>query len=92
MPYRAYESVAFGYKNFDKWFSGSYKDYIPNHYQIGYLLSRHGYKQYGTVMGDDVAELTSRRPWMVVSNTWVFKKLYNSSTPQLFNDTFLTLE
>lgn len=92
MPYRAYESVAFGYKNFDKWFSGSYKDYIPNHYQIGYLLSRHGYKQYGTVMGDDVAELTSRRPWMVVSNTWVFKKLYNSSTPQLFYDTFLTLE
>lgn len=92
MAYRAYESVAYGYKNFDKWFCGSYKDYIPNHYHIGYLLSRHGYQQYGTIMGDDVAELTSRRPWMVVSNTWVFKKLYNSSTPKLFYDTFLTLE
>ena len=92
MAYRAHESVAYGYKNFDKWFSGSYKDYIPNHYHIGYLLSRHGYQQYGTVMGDDVAELTSRRPWMVVSNTWVFKKLYGSSTPKLFYDTFLSLE
>ena len=92
MAYRAYESVAFAYKNYDKWFSGSYKDYIPNHYHIGYLLSRHGYRQYGTVMGDDVAQLTSRRPWMVVSNTWIFKKLYNSTTSQLFYDTFLTLE
>ena len=92
MPYRAYESVAFAYSNFDKWFSGSYKDYIPNHYNLGYLLSRHGYKQYGTVMGDDFAELTSRRPWMVVSNTWCLRKLYNSSMPQLFYDTFLTLE
>ncbi len=92
MPYRAYESVALRYANFDKWFCGSYKDYIPNHYHIGYLLSRHGYKQYGTVMGDDFAELTSRRPWMVVSNTWCLKKLYNSSMSQLFYDTFLTLE
>ena len=92
LAYRAYESVAFGYKNYDKWFSGSYKDYIPNHYNLGYLLSRHGYKQYGTVMGDDFAELTSRRPWMVVSNTWCLKKLYNSSMSQLFYDTFLTLE
>lgn len=92
MAYRAHESVAYEYKNFDKWFCGSYKNYIPSHYNLGYLLSRHGYQQYDTVMGDDVAELTSRRPWMVVSNTWVLKKLYGSSRPKLFFDTFLTLE
>ena len=92
MAYRAHESVAYEYKHFDKWFCGSYKDYIPNHYNLGYLLSRHGYQQYDTVMGDDVVELTSRRPWMVVSNTWVLKKLYGSSRPKLFFDTFLTLE
>ncbi|MBO7199531.1 MAG: hypothetical protein J6V26_05820 [Alistipes sp.] len=92
MPYRAYESVTKGYKSIDKWFCGSFKDYIPNHYQLGYLLSRHGYQQYGTVMGDDVAELTSRRPWMVVANTWVLKKLYGSSRPKLFYSTFDALE
>lgn len=92
MAYRAHESVAYEYKNFDKWFCGSYRNYIPSHYNLGYLLSRHGYQQYDTVMGDDVAELTSRRPWMVVSNTWVLKKLYGSSRPKLFFDTFLTLE
>lgn len=92
LAYRAYGSVADEYKNFDKWFCGSYKDYIPNHYHIGYLLSRHGYQQYGTVMGNDFAELTSRRPWMVVSNTWVLKKLYGSSIPELFYSTFRTLD
>lgn len=92
MAYRAHESVTHEYKNIDKWFCGSYKDYIPNHYNLGYLLCRHGYQRFGTVMGDDVAELVSRRPYMVVSNSWVFKKLYGSSTPQLFYDTFTTLE
>ncbi|MBO5882765.1 MAG: hypothetical protein J6Q21_05955 [Alistipes sp.] len=92
MAYRAYDTVAYRYKNIDKWYCGSYKDYIPSHYHMGYLLSRHGYNKYGTVMGDDVAELTSRRPWMVVSNTWVMKKLYGSSRPKFFYDTFLTLE
>ena len=92
MAYRAHESVVREYKNIDKWFCGSYKDYIPNHYNLGYLLCRHGYQRFGSVMGDDVAELTSRRPYMIVSNSWVFKKLYGSSTPQLFYDTFITLE
>ena len=92
LAYRAHESVANKYKHFDKWFCGSYKDYIPNHYHLGYLLSRHGYTKYGTIMGDDVAELTARRPWMVVSNTWVLKMLYGSSRPKHFFDTFLTLE
>ena len=92
MAYRAYGSVADEYKHFDKWFCGSYKDYIPNHYNLGYLLSRHGYHVFGSVMGDDVAELTSRRPWLVVSNTLVLRKLYGSSRPKLFFDTFRTLE
>lgn len=92
MAYRAHGSVVHGYKNIDKWFCGSYKDYIPNHYNLGYLLCRHGYQRFGSVMGDDVAELVSRRPYMIVSNTWVLKKLYGSSTPQLFYDTFTTLE
>lgn len=27
--------------------NGSFKDYVPNHYQLGYLLVQHGYRQYG---------------------------------------------
>lgn len=30
-----------------KWMNGSLKDYVPNHYQFGYLLTNYGYQQYG---------------------------------------------
>lgn len=91
MPYRAYGNVATEFKFYDKWFCGSYKDYIPNHYNLGYLMSRHGYNRFGRIMGDDVAELTSRRPYMIISNNWVLKRLYGSSESKLFYDTFHTL-
>lgn len=91
MAYRAYGNVADEYKNIDKWFCGSYKDYIPDHYALGYLISRHGYNRFGSVLGDDVARLTTRRPYMFVSIAWVLKRLYGSSKSQLFYDTFRTL-
>lgn len=91
MAYRAYGNVANEFKSVDKWFCGSYKDYIPNHYNLGFLMSRHGYNRFGRIMGDDVAELTSRRPYMIVSNSWVLKRLYGTTESQLFYDTFHTL-
>ena len=91
MPYRAYGNVATQFRCYDKWFCGSYKDYIPNHYNLGYLMSRHGYNRFGRIMGDDVAELTSRRPYMIISNNWVLKRLYGASESKLFYDTFHTL-
>ena len=91
MVYRAYGNVPNTFNNVDKWFCGSYKDYIPNHYHLGFLMCRHGYNRFGRVMGDDVAELTSRRPYMLVSTSWVLKRLYGRSESQLFYDTFHTL-
>ena len=88
LAYRAYGNVAGEFKNIDKWFCGSFKDYIPNHYNLGYLMCRHGYNRFGRIMGDDVAELTSRRPYMVVSTSWVLNKLYGVSQSKLFYDTF----
>lgn len=92
MAYRAYGNVTDQFKSLDKWFCGSYKDYIPNHYNLGYFLCRHGYNAYGAILGNDMADITSRRPWMVVSNSWIFKKLYGTTQPELFYDTFTTLD
>ena len=91
IAYRAYDNVLGAFKSRDKWFCGSYKDYIPDHYQLGYFICRHGYNQYGAILGNDMADLTTRRPWMVVSNSWVFKKLYGTTQPRLFDETFDTL-
>ena len=91
LAYRAYGDITTYFTNYDKWFCGSYKDYIPDHYQLGYQMCRYGYNRYNTILGNDVAEITVRRPYMVVSISWVLKKLYGTTESQLFNDTFTTL-
>ena len=91
LPYRAYDDVGDAFKNIDKWFCGSYKDYIPDHYQLGYLLSRHAYNLTGRVLGDGIAELTSRRPYMVISTSWSMNEVIALSETKLFYDTFHTL-
>ena len=90
MAYRAYGDVV-GRFNRDKLFCGSYRDYIPDHYQLGYLICRYGYYHYGEVMGDRIAWLTSRRPYMIVSSEWVLKKLFGRNSFQLVQDTFAEL-
>ena len=91
MVYRAYGDVTKIFKNQDKWLCGSYKDNIPSHYNLGYFICRHGYNTYGAILGNDMADITSRRPWMALSNSWVFKKLYGTTQSKLFDDTFNTL-
>lgn len=92
LTYRAYESVVEAFPNIDKWFCGSYKDYIPDHYQLGYLMSRHVYNRFGRVIGDAMAELSTRRPYMIVSTSWVLNRLFAMSESKLFYDTFHTLD
>lgn len=91
LTYRAYGDVGNAYKNIDKWFCGSYKDYIPDHYQLGYLLSRHVYNRFGRTIGDGLAELTTRRPYMVISTSWTLRELFALSETNIFYDTFHTL-
>ncbi|MDA3616850.1 TolB family protein [Polluticaenibacter yanchengensis] len=44
-----YKSLKLAGKNysFQKLRNGSYKDYVPNHYQLGYILTAYGYNKYG---------------------------------------------
>lgn len=91
MVYHANREQIAAPHNFDKWMCGSYKDFIPNHYALGYLLNRHAYTSYGRVMAGDIAWIMTRRPYMVVSVSWALKRLYGDSLKGLFYDTFRTL-
>lgn len=47
--YNGYRSIWESDKNYSyqKLRNGSYRDYVPNHYQLGYLLVTEGYRAYG---------------------------------------------
>ena len=72
----------------DKWFCGSYNDYIPNHYYLGYQITNASYKEFGLQFWDEVFEYVTRHPYFVFPRPIAFKKLYNTSAGQIFNRTF----
>ena len=47
--YNGFKSLWLGNKNYSwmKLRNGSYKDFIPNHYDLGYQLTAYGYEKYG---------------------------------------------
>ncbi len=91
LEYRAMGDIVGKYRNIDKFFCGSYKDFIPDHYQLGYQLVAHGNELTGRVMANDMAAYGPRRPWTVVSAGWRMKKLFDLTPKRLFISTFNSL-
>ena len=53
---------------------GSYKDYVPNHYQTGYLLVRYGRRTYGDDFWNDMEDKVARRPYLLNPSYFSMKK------------------
>ena len=54
-----------GVYSYDKAMHGSYRDYVPNYYELGYQLVAAARKEYGADIWDKVMENTARRPYTV---------------------------
>ncbi len=91
LEFRAMGDIASKYRNSDKFFCGSYRDFIPDHYQLGYQMVAHGNELAGRIIANDMASLGPRRPWMIVSENWRMKHLFGFSTHELFQSTFRSL-
>lgn len=91
LEYRAMGDIANKYRNADKLFCGSYRDFIPDHYQLGYQMVAHGNELSGTVMANDMAAYGVRHPWTFISEGWRMKYLFGFSTSSLFRKTFSNL-
>ncbi len=55
LEFRAMGDIATKYRNTDKFFCGSYRDFIPDHYQLGYQLVSYGNETTGRVICDEIA-------------------------------------
>lgn len=91
LEYRAMGDIVNKYRNSDKFFCGSYRDFIPDHYKLGYQMVAHGNDLAGRVMANDMASYGARHPWMIISEGWRMKRLFGFSSKSLFNSTFSSL-
>jgi len=60
--------------SFSKATMGSYKHYIPNHYELGYLMVRHGRRQYGDRFWIDFQQYAARKPYLLNPTYFSMKK------------------
>ena len=91
LVFRGMGDIVEKYRNSDKFFCGSYRDFIPNHYQLGYQMVAHGNELAGRIMANDMASYGPRKPWTIISENWRMKNLFGFSTEKLFKSTFRSL-
>ena len=75
----------------DKWFCGSFKDYVPDHYHIGYQVVNWSYTKYGTKIWDNVTDYTARYPYLIFTPNIALKRKYATSPSKLLNETLANL-
>ena len=65
MPLRA-QLLSYGAYSYDKASMGSYRDFIPNHYTLGYHLVTLARKNYGTDFWKNTEDYVARHPFNIV--------------------------
>lgn len=86
--YRAMGNIAHEKRNIDKWFCGSYRDYVPDHYQLGYQICAYAYDRYGENIWNKVARYGSRNPYVLATTRAALGKYYRTDVRVLFRNTF----
>lgn len=92
LGYRAIGGVGRGRRNIDRWFCGSYRDYIPDHYELGYQVSSYAWERYGENVWDKVAWYGSRNPYVLATTRVALEKYYKTNVNKLFRATFDDLQ
>lgn len=82
--------------SFDKMLFGSYKDYVPNYYELGYQVTSFARKEYGQDIWNKVENNVAKNSYTLLPTTWAFyrglKKNYQISQKDLFKQTLNYLD
>ena len=90
MHYRAMGNFAKKH-GVNKWFCGSYREYIPDHYQLGYQITAYANTKYDENIWDKIVHYAVRNPYTIAPTYVAMRKYYNTSTTKLFRETFANL-
>ncbi len=91
MHYRALGDKILERKSTDKWFSGSFREYVPDHYQLGYQITSYADTKYDENIWDKIVRYAVRNPYVIATTYVGMKKYYSTSTTKLFRETFADL-
>lgn len=75
----------------DKFFSGSYKDYMPDHYQLGYQILSWSDDHYGENVLDKTSRFSSRNPYLILPFSIALRKYYGTTEGRIFKDAFASI-
>ncbi|MCT4643380.1 MAG: hypothetical protein N4A74_00230, partial [Carboxylicivirga sp.] len=74
--------------NYDKAYFGSYKDYVPNHYNMGYLMVAGARHKYGADVWEKALDEAAKKPWSVTPFNRGIKKVSGKNKVPLYNEVF----
>ena len=88
MHYRAVGRRILDGSNPDVWFGGSYNQYTPSHYNLGYQLVSMANTQAGRYVWGDVVDYVTEKPYTIFPTEWAMRRRLGYSTEELFRTTF----
>jgi hypothetical protein len=81
----------YGPDSYDKAYLGSYKDYIPNYYQMGYYLTAEIRKRYGAGIWADVINNVGKNSWSLIPFRHELQKTGYNSPKSLYSSIYDSL-
>ena len=78
-------------RGYNKWFCGSYREYIPDHYHLGYQITAYANTKYNENIWDKIVNYAVRNPYTIATTYVAMRKYYGTSTTKLFRETFADL-
>lgn len=91
MHYRALGQEILRSKNPDKWFCGTYNDYVPSHYELGFQIVSYADKKYDKYIGDAITRFTANFPFLIFTSDLGLYKYHRTSEKRLFREAFTEL-
>ena len=88
MHYRAVGRRILEGANHDKWFGGSYNEYIPSHYNLGYQMVTTANAQRGEYAWGEIMDYARKHPYTITPFEWAMRKRWGMTTADLFVQTF----
>jgi len=74
--------------HYDKAYFGSYKDYVPNHYHMGYLYVAGARYKYGADVWERALDESGRKSWSITPFNRGIKSVTGKNKVPLYNEVF----